>query len=56
LFPEVGRDEDIIGVADDGDVMSGDRVDHIAEARLKSRVVVKHAAVGKAPRFSEGRE
>src|SRR5918995_4423138 len=56
LFPEVHGDEDIIRVADDGDVMRGDRVDHVAEPMLKPRVVVKHAAIGKSARCGERRE
>ena len=56
LFPEVRRDEGIIGIADDSDVMRGDRVNHVAEPMLKSRVVVKHASIGKSARCGEGRE
>ena len=56
LLPEVRRDKDIIRVADDGDMMRGDRVDYVAEAMVKPRVVMKHAAIGEPAGCDEVRK
>jgi hypothetical protein len=56
LLPVVHRDEDIIRVSSNGDVMGGDGVDYIAETMVNSRVMVEHAAVGErsgSGKFSE---